>query len=259
MASALPAPAVVTITDLHQSYSSSGFSLGPLSSDLRAGVTCLVGVNGAGKSTLFRLLAGLEEASSGDVAVLATPQLPGTPKIGYLPQELSLPGSATCVTYLRYVAWVLGVPRAEREELVQRALADTGLSQRQDSAIRTLSGGMRRRLGIAQAILHRPPVLLLDEPSVGLDPRQRASLREVILQQAMDAVVLLATHLVEDVRTMADRVVVVEAGQVVFDGTTADLVAQAPPEGLGHDPLERAITSLIGVEAASVTSTGAGS
>jgi ABC-2 type transport system ATP-binding protein len=219
------------------------FTLGPLDLVLGPGVTCLVGPNGAGKTTFFRLVAGLEVATAGSVARAGDD---GASVLGFLPQDPSLPPQATCEQFLYYVAWLQRIPRSDRGPAVARALASVGLSDSSSQAIRTLSGGMARRLGIAHALVHDPGLVLLDEPTSGLDPRQRVRLRETVRALASDRMVLVSTHLVEDVRGLADRVLVLNDGTIMFDGNVPALEALDTPDAPGDTPLERAITALMG-------------
>jgi ABC-2 type transport system ATP-binding protein len=218
------------------------FTLGPMDATFSRGVTCLVGPNGAGKSTFFRLAAGLEVPTAGSVVVAGRE---GSGTLGYLPQDPSFPPQATGEQFLDYVAWLQRVPRSSRSGAVSSALEAVGLSGRRAQRIRTLSGGMVRRLGIAQALVHDPAMLLLDEPTAGLDPLQRVGLREAITAVAENRVVIVSTHLVEDVRGLADRVVVLDDGDVVFDGDVATLEGSARSDAVGDTALERAITGLI--------------
>lgn len=220
------------------------FHLGPISLEIGSGVTCLVGPNGAGKSTFFRLAAGLEKPSSGRLALEGPAAKDAS--LGYLPQEPHLPRNATCEDFLHYVAWVHRVPAAERAAAVDKVLELTNLTDRRTVKARSLSGGMARRLGIAQALIHDPAMILLDEPTVGLDPRQRIALRETISKIASGRVVIVSTHLVEDIRGLADRVVVLDSGSVVFDGDIPALEKRAEPDAPGDTELERAIATLMG-------------
>ncbi|MFI9297569.1 ATP-binding cassette domain-containing protein [Streptomyces gardneri] len=220
------------------------FRLGPVSLEITSGVTCLVGPNGAGKSTFFRLAAGLEKPTSGTLALEGGG--PSKASIGYLPQDPELPRGATCEEFLHYVAWVHKVPGAKRATAVSEALALTNLTDRRTAKARTLSGGMARRLGIAQALIHDPALILLDEPTVGLDPRQRIALRETVAKAALGRIVIVSTHLVEDIRGLADRVIVLSAGSVVFDGDVPALEEHAQPDAPGDTDLERAIATLMG-------------
>jgi ABC-2 type transport system ATP-binding protein len=228
--------------DLVRRYRS-GFQLGPIDLSLTPGVTCLVGANGAGKSTFFRLVAGVDRPTSGSVEVSAGDRRTG---IGYLPQEPSMPATARCDDFLAYVAWLHRMPRRDRSAAVTEALRRVGLEQRAGMRIGELSGGMRRRLGIAHALVHRPGLVLLDEPTAGLDPRQRALLRATIAEVAADRAVLVSTHLVEDVRGLADRVIVLADGAVRYDGDVTFLQDHAEEHALGDTPLERALATLMG-------------
>ncbi len=220
-------------------HGDSSFVLGPLSLEFDSGVVCLVGPNGAGKSTLMNLIVGLLPATSGSVA------LDGGHGVGFVPQQYRLPLRASCREFLDYAAWTHRMPARSRPEAVEAALEAVGLSERADDRIARLSGGMVRRLGVAQAIVHRPGVVVLDEPSAGLDPLQRASLREVIPDLAEDRLVLVSTHLVEDVRGLHARVVVLNEGRAVFDGGVAELEALDDPDAPGDSALERAVSALM--------------
>ena len=184
-----------------------------LTFDLPPGVTGLLGVNGAGKTTVMRLAVGELQPTTGRISDAA--RVPG-----YCPQSAALPGSFTVVEVLTYLAWLRGTPRAGRADLVGQAVERAGLRERADSRIGTLSGGMQRRVAIAQAFLGDPAVVLLDEPTTGLDPEQRVRCRELIRAVRTSSRVLLSSHIIEDVADLCDRVLVVHEGRLakVFDG-----------------------------------------
>lgn len=203
--------------------------------DLGSGVTGLLGPNGAGKTTLIRVLSTSEAPSSGSIRVLGHEATGGLAErtrvrrlIGYLPQEIAFPRGMTAFSFLDYIAVLKEWDdTAARHAEVRRALGLVDLSDRASARVRTLSGGQRRRLALAQAFIGDPALLILDEPTTGLDPEQRAGLRGVLSERAAAGAVLLATHQTEDVAALCERVVVLADGRIRFDGTVADFVATA--------------------------------
>jgi ABC-2 type transport system ATP-binding protein len=201
---------------------------------LDRGIIGLLGPNGAGKTTLLSILATVASPDSGRLTVLgfdpAEPaqRLEIRRRLGYLPQDLGYHRHFTVAAFLDYVAILKEITDSRtRHAEVARALAAVGLTERAGHRIRTLSGGMRRRLGLAQALLGGPDLLVLDEPVSGLDPEQRLRFRELLSRLPGDPVVLLATHQVEDVTAVCSAVVVLLAGQVRFCGTPAGLAGLA--------------------------------
>ena len=168
-------------------------------------------------------------------------------RIGYLPQDFGFDPGMTVSDFVTYAAWMRGVPSADWQQSVTETLEMVDLADRRRSKMRSLSGGMRRRAGIAWAIVGRPRLVLLDEPTVGLDPRQRLQFRKII-SELTDTVVLLSTHLIDDVAAICDRVIVLHAGTARFDGTVAELEALDQPDLPGHSKLERAYMHLLPVE-----------
>ncbi|MFG1745738.1 ATP-binding cassette domain-containing protein [Micromonospora chalcea] len=228
-----------------------GFRLGPLDMEVGPGITVLVGPNGAGKSTLMGLCTTLLDPESGDILVngISTRSRAGRTaaraKVGYLPQEFRLPRRATPSQFLHYVAWLRRVPSARRQARVDQVLSSVGLTGRRDERIARLSGGMKRRLGIAYALVHDPEVIILDEPTVGLDPQQRLQARKVLRTIAEECAILVSTHLVEDVQALADRVVVLDEGQVRFHGSPQSLIREGDGSGDASDsPMEKALSRM---------------
>jgi len=205
-------------------------ALGGLDLDVPTGACYgLLGPNGAGKSTAMRILTGQAIADAGRVEVLGH-ELPAQSKVararmGVVPQESNLDVDL-CVRDVLYVfARLYRVPAGSREEAVQRALALSGLAARANDRAVTLSGGMQRRLLIARALIHEPELVLLDEPTVGLDPQVRQELWSLIVSlRERGATVLMSTHYIEEAERLADRVAIVSAGRVVAEGTPAELV-----------------------------------
>ena len=198
------------------------------------GVTGLLGPNAAGKTTLLRILSTVLAPSGGSVRLLGRdPSAPAQRtairrRLGYLPQELGFPGGFTAFAFVDYLAvlkeWAdAGARHAE----VRRVLDQVGLGGISTKRIRALSGGQRRRVALAQALLGSPELLILDEPTTGLDPEQRASLRQVLAEAARTSTVLISTHQTEDVAALCERVIVLDGGRVRFDGLVTDLVARA--------------------------------
>jgi ABC-2 type transport system ATP-binding protein len=223
--------------------------------DLRlgTGVHGLLGPNGAGKTTLLRALATVLRPTGGTLTLLGQPingrtDLRGLRRqLGYLPQEFGCYPRFTVREFVEYLAWLKELPAGEIPGAVQRAIDRVGLTDRADARIRTLSGGLRRRLGIAQAIVNDPRVLLLDEPTAGLDPDQRLALRALLRELAADTCVLVATHLVEDVAAACSQVLLIDAGRLVFHGTPTDLATTAsqPGGGGGDSPTEQGYPTIL--------------
>lgn len=194
-----------------------------------AGAIALLGPNGAGKTTLFRILSTTLSPSSGSFgyAGLASGNRRSIESmrraIGFLPQDFNPLSSYTCRELLAYTAWLRQMRPDDTEQAISRALSSVDLHYCADHKIRTLSGGTRRRLGLAQALVSDPRLVLLDEPTVGLDPEQRSSFLQKLEIVAKSSTVLLATHLVEDVAMFASQVVILNAGQLVFSGSLVAL------------------------------------
>lgn len=228
------------------------FRLGPVSLSVGVGPTTLVGRNGAGKTTLLRSLVGLERPRGGQVSINGMDPYDRAARsavmrqIGYVPQGADVPGAARVADIVSYCAWLKGVPRREATAAVGDALREVSITEFGDRRARTLSGGERQRVSIAMALVHRPSVLILDEPTVGLDPVQRLQLRENILELARTRAVVLTTHLVEDIGEGDGAVVAMAAGKVSFVGS-ADSVRQMGTEsGRGATPLERGLWRVLG-------------
>jgi ABC-2 type transport system ATP-binding protein len=198
------------------------------------GVTGLLGPNGAGKTTLLRMLATVLAPDAGHIRLLGRD--PGRPaerleirrRLGYLPQEPGFHRGFTAFEFVDYVAILKEMTdRHARHDEVRRVLDLVGLTPVSGKKIRALSGGMRRRVGLAQALLGDPELVVLDEPTVGLDPEQRLRFREMISRTGEGRSVILSTHQTEDVAALCGTVVVVHGGRTLFDGTPVQLVEQA--------------------------------
>ena len=192
-----------------------------VSFSLIPGVTGLLGANGAGKSTLMRMVCGVMKPTSGSITL---DQYDVTEKeyrnlIGYLPQDFGYYPEFTGMEFLLYVAALKGLDRQTAGMRSRELLEQVNLEKDGAKKIKTYSGGMKRRLGIAQALLNRPKLIVLDEPTAGLDPKERVWFRHIFEQLGRDNIVLLSTHIVSDIEKCADRVMVIKEGKKVFDGT----------------------------------------
>lgn len=201
-----------------------------VSTTLVPGVYGLLGANGAGKTTLMRMVCGVLRPTSGEVRYDGVPIARMGDEyralLGYLPQDFGYYPEFTALDFMEYMAALKGLSRRAARDRSLALLERVGLGGEERRRIRTFSGGMRQRLGIAQAVLNDPEVLVLDEPTAGLDPKERVRFRNLISGLSQDKVVLLSTHIVSDVEHIADEILVMRAGSVVLSGRPAELVAE---------------------------------
>ncbi len=215
----------------------------------RGEVLGFLGPNGAGKSTTMRMITGFLAPTAGTVRVcgddmLAQP-LAAKAHLGYLPEGAPCYPDMTVVEFLRFIAAVRGYSGDARDARVNAAVASTSLEGVVHQPIETLSKGFKRRVGLAQAILHDPPVLIMDEPTDGLDPNQKHQVRELIRRMAKDKAIVLSTHILEEVEAVCTRAVIINRGVVVFDGTPTELDRKAPNSVTRHrlDHVFRTLTT----------------
>jgi ABC-type multidrug transport system ATPase subunit len=225
---------MITISQLTKTYSSNVHALRGIDLTIGAGMFGLLGPNGAGKTTLMRILSGLIRPSGGHITVfghdVSTPAGKQATKalLGYLPQELGLYPDLSAREFLDYVAILKGVADTRlRRAQIEEALELVRLSDVADRRIKTYSGGMKRRVGVAQAILGSPKLIIVDEPTVGLDPEERVRLRNLLSDMAIRSIVILSTHIVEDISQSCNDLAVINKGQVKFRGSPRDLITQA--------------------------------
>lgn len=220
----------IELQDLSMTYPNGKQALKHLNLDLKSpSLVGLLGPNGAGKSTLMKLLVAALMPTGGSI------QLDGTPlsktdrllkaKLGYLPQDFGLFDELTVTQFLDYMAALKGIQ--EPKTAIYKTIRAVNLEKKAKSKIRTLSGGQRQRVGIAQALLGNPPFLIFDEPTVGLDPEERIHFRNLFSRAAEDRLVLLSTHIIEDVQSVCDQIVIINHGHILFTGTPEQLISSA--------------------------------
>jgi ABC-2 type transport system ATP-binding protein len=240
----------VTLTEIHRTFGKNR-AVDGVSLELGTGVFGLLGPNGAGKTSLLRMLATVLPPSSGQIELLGRdPRGPADRRdirrrLGYLPQNLGYYPSFTVVEFIEYFALLKEMPAAAIPQAVAAAVERVDLGSQARARLRTLSGGMLRRVGIAQAIVNSPDLLLLDEPTAGLDPEQRMQFRTLLRSAGESSTVVVSTHLVEDVGAACSEVALMSAGKIVFRGTPDDLTARGTGHSVGDAPLERGYSAVL--------------
>jgi ABC-2 type transport system ATP-binding protein len=242
----------IELVDLHHAFGRR-VALDGIELVVGSGVFGLLGPNGAGKTTLLRVLATVLKPSQGSVRLLGRDSLDGRElreirrRLGYLPQQFGYYPNFTVFEFIEYFALLKEMQPGEVKRAVARAIERVGLEDRAKARMKSLSGGMLRRVGIAQAIVNEPELLLLDEPTVGLDPEQRVRFRVLLREMGEQSTVFVCTHLVEDVAAACNEVAIMEAGAIVFRGTPVDLTGRgaAPGETSGDSAIERGYTAVL--------------
>ena len=191
---------------------------------LNNGVYGLLGTNGAGKTTLMRMLCGILQPTSGTIAFdgMDVSEEGYRAILGYLPQDFGYYPEFTAMGFLLYMAALKGLPKHSAKRRANELLELVGLQEMGCKKIKTFSGGMKQRLGIAQALLNNPKLLILDEPTAGLDPKERVRFRNLIGQLGKDSIVLLSTHIVSDIEHIADEVLMMKNGNLIYHGAWDD-------------------------------------
>jgi ABC-2 type transport system ATP-binding protein len=218
------------IRDLVKTYSNGVKALNQIDLTLEKGMFGLLGPNGAGKSTLMRTIATLQDPDSGsitlgDIDVIAQKQ-EVRKVLGYLPQDFGFYPKVSGVELLNHFAILKGISdKKERKEIVDALLQQTNLFEDRKRNVSEYSGGMRQRFGIAQALLGNPKLIIVDEPTAGLDPMERNRFHNILSEIGEQVIVILSTHIVDDVRTLCNRMVVMNHGTILLEGTPSEAVA----------------------------------
>ena len=202
-----------------------------VSATLKPGVYGLLGANGAGKTTLMRMLCAILESTSGEV-LLNGKEVTAMGDdyrnvLGYLPQDFGYYPNYTAMEFLMYISALKGIPKIIAMKRSKELLEEVGLSHVANKKVKTFSGGMKQRVGIAQALLNNPDILIFDEPTAGLDPKERVRFRNLLSEYAGDKIVILSTHIVSDIEAIADEVLLMKKGKFVLQGTVQELTEKA--------------------------------
>jgi len=204
-----------------------------------------LGPNGAGKSTTMRMITGFLAPSGGEVLIagadVEVDPIAAKKRIGYLPEGAPLYSDMSPRNLLEFIAEAREVPAAERAKRIEEIAAKVHITGVLDQQIETLSKGYKRRVGLAQAIIHNPEILILDEPTDGLDPNQKHEVRQLIEEMSKDKVIILSTHILEEVDAVCTRAIIITHGKVVYDGTPSELKERSPSGRL--DEVFREITT----------------
>jgi ABC-type multidrug transport system ATPase subunit len=219
----------LTIRNLQKTYASGVQALKSVNLELSAEMFGLLGANGAGKTTLMKILATLLQPDTGTVEIngidLLTDKIAARRLLGYLPQEFGFYPTFTAAQMLSYLAALKGIAdKKERKMLVDAMLEKVNLSSVKKQRVGEFSGGMRQRLGIAQALIGKPKLLIVDEPTAGLDPEERARFHNLLAELTTDVIVLLSTHIVSDVANLCNRMAIIRRGEIIVVCTPTDAI-----------------------------------
>lgn len=218
------------IQGITQCFNKTNIAIDDLTLHLRPGVTGLLGPNGAGKSSLMRLLATIVSPSSGDILLegksIFTKNNHYRSMLGYLPQYFGVYENLSAKEFLNYIAAIKGIDRKTAQVDIEKCLDRLNLSEVANQAMSTYSGGMRQRVGIAQALLDSPKIVIFDEPTVGLDPDERARFRDILVEISDSSIVLLSTHIVSDVESIADQIAIMQSGRLAAHGDCQSLLSK---------------------------------
>lgn len=221
----------IEIKNLSKTFNSGVTAINNLNLKIETGIFGLLGKNGAGKSTLMRCLTTLLVPTDGTINILGIDVIPENYEqvkkiIGYLPQELGLYPNMTVEDSLDYMGILSGLDKETRKTRIEHLLDLTNLKSHAKKKNKQLSGGMKRRVGLVQAMLNMPKVLIVDEPTAGLDPEERINIRNLLTQLSKDRIVILSTHVVEDIAATCKKICIMDSGNAIYTGTVDELFAK---------------------------------
>ncbi len=225
---------MITISHLSKSYRRNVKAIDDISLEIGTGMFGLVGPNGAGKTTFMRIIAGLLKPTAGEISIFGhnlrsyAGRQAAKAQLGYLPQELGLYPNLNAYEFLDYMAILKGITSgADRRRQIDALLEQVRLTDAAKRPLKTYSGGMKRRVGIAQALLGDPRLIIVDEPTAGLDPEERIRFRNLLADTAAGRTIILSTHIVEDIGQSCGDLAAMRGGKVIYRGSPQDLIAQA--------------------------------
>lgn len=225
---------MITISHLAKTYRGGVKAINDVSLDIGTGMFGLVGPNGAGKTTFMRIIAGLLKPTSGEISVFGhnlrtyAGKQAAKAQLGYLPQDLGLYPNLNAYEFLDYMAILKGVTDSgDRRRQIDELLEQVRLTDAAKRPLKTYSGGMKRRVGIAQALLGDPKLIIVDEPTAGLDPEERIRFRNLLADAAAGRTIILSTHIVEDISQSCNDLAAMRGGKVIYRGSPQDLITQA--------------------------------
>lgn len=220
----------IEIKELNKFYGKKKQALSNVNLTIEQGMFGLLGRNGAGKTTLMKTLATLLKKQSGSISVCGIP-IENAKEIrkivGYLPQDFSMYPTMTVIEAMDYLGILSGIGTKERKEHIDLLLKKVNLTEHKNKKVKALSGGMKRRLGIAQALLNDPKVLIVDEPTAGLDPEERIRFRNLLCDVSEERIVILSTHIVGDIEATCEKLAILNEGSILYCGTVSDLLDTA--------------------------------
>lgn len=220
---------VIQTLDLTKKYNPKAAALNHVSLNIDTGIFGLLGKNGSGKTTLMRILTTLLTPTNGTVSILGMEATKANQEeikrsIGYLPQEFGFYKDFTVYEIMQYMCLLRGTEKSAQKTMIQNALEKVNLTGHSKKKYKQLSGGMKRRVGLAQAIMHSPPILIVDEPTAGVDPEERINIRKLLSTYAENHAVLFSTHIVEDIEYTCNQLAVLDGGNLLFTGELDELL-----------------------------------